>query len=255
MSDFSDMAVIVMAWRRPYYLRETLASWAAADGIKEIRSFVIGLGDHPRKGENLQVIAEAEQAMGRPIWILEDSPQSRGRASAMHRPMGEACDMVWADHAEGAPDAGWVILSEEDNTVSDDVLHYMRWCRDTFEDDPRVLLVCAHDLHWTEPPAENDPSVVRLRQGFASHAWGTWRDRWAEVLGPTWDYDLHNGGCDLNIARNVMPRGGYLAAAPDCSRSSNNGKDEGVNMRPEDWQQEPTFRPVYGRVAYRLGES
>jgi hypothetical protein len=271
VSDFSDVAVIVMAWRRPYYLKETLASWAAADGIQEIRSFIVGLGDHPRKDENLQVIAEAEQAMGRPIWILPDSDRAKA-SPAMHRPMGEACNAAWRDRAPGAPDTGWVILSEEDNTVSDDILHYMRWCRDTFEDRSDVLLVCAHDLPWVEgwtgpAPAERepvregtpDPAVVRLKQGFDSHAWGTWRDRWEHVLEPTWDYECNSGtestsGCDWNIATRVMPNGGYLAATPDASRSCNIGKDEGVYMRPENWHVNEAFQERYGRVAYRLAE-
>jgi hypothetical protein len=272
MSDFSDVAVIVMAWRRPYYLAETLASWAAADGIREIRSFVIGLGEHERKGENLQVIAEAEQVMGRPIWILPDSPRAQA-SPAMHRPMAEACNAVWADKVPGVPDAGWVILSEEDNTVSDDVLHYMRWARDTFEDRNDVLLVCAHNLPWVEDwfgpaPAERDtiresdqdPAMVRLKQGFDSHAWGTWRNRWERILEPTWDYECNSGGpsssgCDWNIATRVMPHGGYVAVAPDASRSANIGKDEGVYMNPADWRPESAFKPVYGKVNYRLIES
>jgi hypothetical protein len=269
VSDYSDMTVIVMAWRRPYYLRETLASWAAADGIEEIRSFVIGLGEHPRKDENLQVIAEAEQAMGLPIWIVEDSERAK-TSPAMHRPMGEACNTVWADKAEGVPDAGWVILSEEDNIVSDDVLRYMRWARDTFKDRPEVLLVCAHDLSFLpgwdpggraeHKPLEGtpDPATIRLKQGFDSHAWGTWRDRWEQVLGPTWDYECDSGGpsdsgCDWNIATRVMPRGGYVAVAPDASRSRNIGRDEGVYMQPENWSMNPYFSERYGLdVSYKL---
>src|SRR5580692_11020772 len=225
------MCVIVMAWRRPYYLRETLMSWAAADGIKDIRRFAIGLGPHPREGENRQVIAEAQEAMGRHIEIWPDSPQAQA-SPAMHRPMGEACNYAWTD-----PEVGWVILGEDDSPVSDDVLHYQNWARRTFEKDERVLLVCSHNLPWIEsqaavvdgyslapsdkvphPPdeADEDQSAVRLKQGFDSRAWGTWRDRWARILEPTWDYECNSGGpndsgIDWNIATRVMPRGGYLA--------------------------------------------
>jgi hypothetical protein len=272
VSDFKDMCVIVMAWRRPYYLKQTLASWAAADGIKDIRSFIVGLGEHPRKGENLAVIAEAEQAMGRPIWILEDSDRAKA-SPAMHRPMAEACNAAWGSHVEGVPDAGWVILSEEDNTVADDVLHYNSWCRDTFQDRKDVLLVCSHDIPWVEgwfgpAPAEREPlradgdpnpEIVRLKLGFDSHAWGTWRDRWEQILEPTWDYECNSGGpdnsgCDWNIATRVMPNGGYLAACPDASRSCNIGRDEGVYMRPENWYVNEAFKPVYGQQKYRLVE-
>lgn len=267
MSDFTDMAVIVMAWRRPYYLRESLASWAAVPEIREIRRFIIGIGEHERKPDNLNVIAEAERLMGRPIEILEDS--ARATASpAMHRPMGEAADHAWAD-----PQVGWVILSEEDNCVSDDTLRYMSWCRDTFEARPDVLLVCAHDLPWVEgwsgpAPGEHrdpliagneNPEIVRLKQAFDSHAWGTWRDRWVNTLEPTWDWECNSGGptssgIDWNIATRVMPQGGYLAAAPDASRSRNIGRDEGVYMHPEHWHENPAFHASYGQRDYRMAE-
>lgn len=258
MSDFSDIAVIVMAWRRPYYLRETLASWAAADGIRDVRRFIIGLGHHERKGENLEVIREAEQLMGRPVEVLEDSAEATF-SPAMHRPMGEAANHAWSD-----PDVGWVILSEEDNCVSNDVFRYMAFCRDTFRDRSDVLLVCAHDIPWVEgwfgpapgehreslDPVNPSPEIVRLKLGFDSHAWGTWRDRWVGTLEPTWDWDCNSGtpttsGIDWNIATRVMPNGGFLAACPDASRSRNIGRDEGVYMQPQNWSENPAFKPVY----------
>jgi hypothetical protein len=260
------MAVIVMAWRRPYYLRETLESWAAVPEIKTVRRFIIGLGPHEREPENRQVIREAEELMQRPIEILVDSERAQA-SPAMHRPMGEAANFAWAD-----PKVGWTILCEEDDPVSDDVLRYMRWCRDEFENRRDVLLVCAHSLPhvegWKGPaPAERDtvretdkdPAIVRLKQGFDSHVWGTWRNRWREVLEPTWDWECNSGtpttsGIDWNIATRVMPQGRFYAAAPDASRSSNIGKDEGVYMNPGDWRPEPAFSPVYGEVAYRFAE-
>jgi hypothetical protein len=167
-----------------------------------------------------------------------------------------------------------VILSEEDNCVSDDVLRYMTWCRDEFRKRIDVLLVCAHDIPWVEgwsgpAPGEHrdplsagneNPEIVRLKQGFDSHAWGTWRDRWTGVLEPTWDWECNSGGptssgIDWNIATRVMPRDNYLAAAPDASRSRNIGRDEGVYMHPSNWHENPAFSAKYGPdVAYRLVE-
>jgi hypothetical protein len=274
VSDFSDMAVIVMAWRRPYYLRETLDSWANVQEIRDIRRFIIGLGPHPKKPENLAVIAEAQEKMGRPIEILEDSPQAIA-SPAMHRPMGEAANHAWSD-----PGVGWVILCEEDGPVSDDILRYQRWARDTFEDRKEVLLVCSHNIPWVDgynfgpapsdkvphPPdeADEDQTIVRLKQGFDSRSWGTWRDRWARVLEPTWDWECNSGGpldsgIDWNIATRVMPAGGYVNVVPDACRSVNIGRDEGVYMvaedKPEGWRSSQSFRLFRGEVEYRLLES
>lgn len=260
MSDFSDMAVIVMAWRRPYYLRETLESYAKARGIQQVKRFIVGLGPHERIQQNIEVIEWAEQLMGREIEIKPDSERAI-HSPAMHRPMGEAANFAWAD-----PGVGWVILSEDDDPVSDDVLEYMSWARDKFEADEKVLLVCAHNFpglaDFVGPApgdktphaldeADEDQSIVRFKQGFDSHTWGTWRDRWEEVLEPTWDYECNSGGpttsgIDWNIATRVMPRGGYVAVFPDAGRAVNIGRDEGVYMVAEDkpvgWRSSNSFR-------------
>jgi hypothetical protein len=268
MSDFSDMVVIVFAWRRPYYLEAVLNSWSDVQEIKELGRFIIGLGEHPRKPENYKVIAQAELKFGREIEVLPDSPRAQA-SPAMHRPMGEAANHAWSD-----PKTGWVILSEEDNLVSDDVLRYMRFCRDTFESNEKVLLACAHAMPdapgWTGPaPAERDSAVVsleedqsavRLKQGFDSHAWGTWRDRWTGILEPTWDWECNSGGTtsgsgiDWNIACRVMPQGGLYAACPDASRSHNIGQHEGVYMIPGDYPRykNPSYREFRGEVEYRF---
>jgi hypothetical protein len=276
VSDFSDMVVIVMAWRRPYYLRRTLMSWAAVPEVKQIAKFAIGLGEHPKKGENLAVVAEAEEAMGRSIDIWPDSPRAQA-SPAMHRPMGEAASLAWSH-----PEVGWVILCEDDSPVSDDVLRYQRWARDTFEGDPRVLLVCSHNIPWVDsgpgvvdgyslapsdkvphPPdeADEDQNAVRLKQGFDSRSWGTWRGRWEQILEPTWDWECNSGGADdsgidWNIATRVMPRGGYLSVVPDACRCLNIGRDEGVYMiaadKPEGWVSSQSFREHRGDVEYRI---
>jgi len=278
VSDFSDVAVIVMAWRRPYYLRETLESWCNVQEVQQIPRFIIGLGHHPRKGENQEVIKEMAERMGRPIEVLEDSPRAT-LSPAMHRPMGEAANYAWSDSG-----VGWVILCEEDGPVSDDILRYQRWARDKFADDPRVLLVCSHNIPWVDsgdvpwvvdgyslapsdklphPPdeADEDQCNVRLKQGFDSRSWGTWRDRWEHTLEPTWDWECNSGGpessgIDWNIATRVMPRGGYVAVVPDACRSVNIGRNEGVYMvaedKPEGWRSSQSFRSHRGEVEYRL---
>jgi hypothetical protein len=249
-----------MAWRRPYYLDRALESWANADGIKDIRRFIVGLGPSDKTQENLQVIDKWEGLMGREIEVKPDSPRAIA-SPAMHRPMGEAVCYAWED-----PDVDWVILSEEDNEVSNDIFHYMKWSQRTFQDNEAVLLVCAHNLPWlpgfvgpapsdkgTKPndDPDEDETIVRLKRGFDSHAWGSWRERWAEVLEPTWDYECNSGGpttsgCDWQIATRVMPRGGYLAVTPDASRSANYGRDEGVYMvagdKPVGWSSANSFR-------------
>ena len=41
MVAISDMTVGMWCWRRPQYLRQTLASWAHVDGIRDVAAFRI----------------------------------------------------------------------------------------------------------------------------------------------------------------------------------------------------------------------
>lgn len=261
MSSFSDFTVVVFAWRRPYYLREVLSSWKHVPEVRELGRFIVALGESDRRDEQMATIAEAAAGMNRPIEVLPDSPAAAA-APGMHRAMGEAAHYAWTD-----PETGFVALFEEDTFVSDDVLAYMQWAR-RFESDPRVLAVCAHNQSgtaWDIPSpdeAEADQETVRLKQYFCSWGWGTWRDRWAGVLEPSWDWDCTSGdgtgmpsGCDWNIYSRVMP-GRFVSAVPDASRTQNIGRDEGVYAVPDMFYltQAQSFRERRGRVIYKMSQ-
>src|SRR5258708_4760690 len=141
------MTIINFAWRRPNYLRQVLASWAKVPEIRELGRFVIALGESPRRDEQLKVIDEAEQAMGRPLIILPDSPAATATPH-MHRAMGEAAYWAWE-----STKTKFVALTEEDTVVADDVLRYLLWAQQ-FQADPKVLCVCAHNevgTGWDSP--------------------------------------------------------------------------------------------------------
>ena len=44
--DLSRMAVVMVAWRRPYYLRETLGAWSRVRGIGDVRTLAIARADY-----------------------------------------------------------------------------------------------------------------------------------------------------------------------------------------------------------------
>jgi hypothetical protein len=68
----SGIVVMTTAWRRPYYLEQTLASWERARGLSEIRKFCVCLGDSPRIGEARKVIAEFAARVSVPVEVWED---------------------------------------------------------------------------------------------------------------------------------------------------------------------------------------
>ena len=139
----SDIAIVNTAYRRPHYLRETLASWQAARGISDIHSFTLALGD-PGGDHFMAQLAVWESfrtASGLGCErgkVKVDSAAARA-SRGMHRAIAEAADHVLKD-----PAVEFLILGEEDLVVSGDVLEYFTWARQESAQDERVLAVCSH---------------------------------------------------------------------------------------------------------------
>lgn len=228
------------AWRRPYYLRETLASWAAADGIADV-PFTVALDPSDRQHEMLTVIGDAGFA-------AELNPFRYG---VLVNPV-EAVSRAFRKE----PATGFVVCAEEDVLVSRDILAYFTWAAGEFAADPRVLAVCAHSNR-----EGTDPAAVDLRQEFSALVWGTWRDRFHEVLEPTWDRNYSSGdaecpssGWDWNLIARVIPRGRFLTAVPDQTRSQHIGEHEGIHCSPAQYRDFllTSFRAGQEPVPYRV---
>lgn len=263
--NLSEMAVFVTAFRRPHYLERTLNSWASARGIHSIRQFTVELAwDQEQFPKMVEVIDAAKRDLGCPVRIKPNSSAAR-ISRGPGRAIGEAFSARFTD-----PGTAFVVASEEDVVVAEDVLEYFTWTASEFAGDPRVLIACAHTpagQAWDEPgtgPRENpdaDPDAVRLIPGFSPWAWGTWRYRWERVLKPRWDWECDSGGpmdsgYDWQIATRIIPQGGYLVAMPLASRSQNIGRDGGWAADPAqfDATQSASFRPVREPCAYRVTE-
>ena len=249
-----DVAVMTTACWRPFYLQQTLSAWLEARGIERVRRFVIGLGGSPRIAEARQVIADFAAAAPFEVETLEDS----GKIGPW-RAIANAGNRALAD-----PDVNFLIVCDEDTLVADDALDLLMWERARCENDPRVLLVCAHSRccqGWDGPHVKDnpdaDPAVVRLQPYFNQWGWGTWRECWESVLIPDWDYDGTSGhpvqsGHDWNIALRTMR--GYLAAVPDASRTQHIGDTGGMFSSASTlaWSKAASFRESRPRAEYRL---
>jgi hypothetical protein len=148
------------------------------------------------------------------------------------------------------PGISFLVMAEEDVLVSDDVLGFMSWANRYLAPMSRVVCACAD----SRAPAGADPAEVVLGRSFCSLVWGTWRDRWFDVIEPTWDRDYSRGGWDCNLRNNVLSERRLLAAWPAASRSRHIGELQGVHARWwnfNDWYA-PTFAEHRGVLAYRL---
>jgi hypothetical protein len=245
-ADLSKIAVMTTAWRRPFYFEPVLLSWAAADGIDQVRRFVIALGPTDRYQQQLALIERMKPRLRCPVEVAVQSPQAV-QAPGPHRAIMEAVTKVFAD-----PDIDFVVCGEEDVAVSSDVLTYMGWAAEKYAADKNVLAVCAHNQcgqGWdpAEEPQDGDADqwAVRLKPYFNPWGWGVWRDRWFAHLQPTWDWTVTSGlpehpdqcGYDHNIQRRVIPSGPFVDVVPDASRSQNIGQYGGWAQQPGNFYQ------------------
>ena len=251
--DLTRTAIAMTAWRRPQYLRQTLASWAQVDGIRDVAAFSIHLDPSDRLDKMLAVIAEARGEYGLDI---------TARVNTRH--LGVSVNPVESGTAvfREYPDVDFLVMAEEDLVVADDTLRYLTWADETFRDTPSVLIACAHSPDNPDPDA--DPAAVVLLPRFRCWIWGTWRDRWFNTLAPAWDRNYSSGtpehpevGFDYNIDLRVIPQGGYVCALPLAARSQNIGRFEGVHADAStyDGTQNPSFREKFGDVEYKVQET
>jgi len=257
----SDVALLISAWRRPRYLKRTLASWAKVPEVADLRSITIALGRSERETEQWEAITAAEQQMGRTITIRPDSPAATA-SPGMHRALGEAIAATF----DADPGLEFLVCSEEDVMVGDDVLALLDWERQLRIDHPQILVCEAHNelgQGWHPKGAYDDPyddpAVVRLVSTFHPWCFAIWRDRWKEVIEPVWDWECNSGsrgfdsGYDWRLNR-LIQEGGYAAAAPLASRSQNIGRYEGVYANPANYglTQSLSFRDHREPTEYRL---
>lgn len=208
------------------YFRATMAAWQQVRGFTDWAPVV-----YLEPGRRSERMSEIAQAAGATVSL---NPQRRG---VLSNPW-HALDTAFAD-------ADFVVLAEDDVLVSDDTLEFFTWAAQEFRDE-RVLGVCANTQAATCPPGAEQ--VVELNQRLCPLVWGTWADRWRDVLRDTWDHDYSSGtptqpqsGWDWHI--NLRLLAGWRTATPLASRSDHIGQYGGTHMRPADFPASvsPTF--------------
>lgn len=219
---------------RPHYLEETLNSWARVRGTEEwLFSFHLEPGSHQRACVELIEAWEQRVSAVRVHYLFNGA-----KLGVLRNP--------WAAlHLAFTGGASFVVLAEEDIVVSTDVLEYFARESERHEDATGVLAVCGS--YFGE---DGDPNEVYLAADFCPLLWGTWADRWNDVLRDTWDLDYSTGnpdgseaGWDWNIRRRLIPQRELRCVWPRASRALHIGEHGGAHMQPEDFSasQAPGF--------------
>ena len=236
-------AVLLTAFDRPHYLAPVLDSWARVRGLD---------------GWHLRVAIEPSAAQPEVVALVEAFVHRTGHADTevvlnptrlgvLENPYVHLDALFAGGH-------GFVVRAEDDLLVADDVLELFAHVAGAYAGEPSVATA-----HAFSPGPAGAP-VAELVRGpdFCPWVWGTWKDRWDDLLGPTWDrdYSTYNGspgfetGWDWNLNTRVFPARGLRAVAPSASRVRNIG-EHGEHGTPDDLVPAPSFAAHVGPQRFR----
>lgn len=156
--------------QRQRYLREAIDSWRAVRGSEDAR-FLFMM-------EPLYTFPVAEFDG----YLRRTFRPDQWSVGVTERPLGCLRNTQRAMEAALREGAGFGVVAEEDLAVADDVLEYFEWAREEYRRDKQVVAICAHTRSSKLP----DNAAVTRAPWFNPLVWGTWQDRWDEVIGPEW---------------------------------------------------------------------
>lgn len=236
-------AVLLTAFDRPHYLAPVLDAWARVRGLHDWHlRFAVepsGAGD-----EVLALVRSFVRETGHPDTEVVRNPT---RLGVLENPYAHLDALFRAGH-------GFVVRAEDDLLVADDVLELFAHVATAYDGDASVATAHAFS---PDTPGPGPAELVRTPD-FCPWVWGTWRDRWLDLLGPTWDrdYSTFNGspgfetGWDWNLNTRIFPAHGLGAVAPAVSRVQNIGA-HGEHGTPDDLVAAPTFAAHQPPQRYR----
>lgn len=208
---------------RPRYLQQTLESWSKVRGIEDHH---LVFQCEPGCAEALALCRDVDFASS-------DVIVNPTRAGVLKNPL-HALSQAFAMPPRFA------VLAEEDLTVSPDVLEFFTWAQQ-YRDDPKVLGVTTYQHH--EQPgglAGAGPADWSRDDEWHFWVWGTWRDRWENLLRDNWDTTYRSDcGCppdqrgwDWWFRNHLIRDAGMTMIAPSLSRSQHIGRYGGSHATP-----------------------
>ena len=226
-------ALLLTAFDRPRYLAPVLGSWAGVRGLD---------------GWHLRVAVEPSPVVDEVVGLVRSFVDRTGhgdtevvvngtRLGVLENPYVHLDALFGAGH-------GFVVRAEDDLLVADDVLELFAHVAATYADDPGVATAHA----FSRRPAGGPADGLERAPEFCPWVFGTWRDRWQGLVGPTWDRDYSTWnvspgfetGWDWNLNTRVFPAHGLQAVAPLVSRVQNIGA-VGEHGTPDDLETAASF--------------
>lgn len=242
-------ALFLTAYNRLSYLQQVLHTWESVVGVEEW-DMVAMIEPSDLSHQIVEEFEEFSRKTKFRRFSIQVNPQVYG---VLHHPW-VGFENLFSTNLQGNYD--FVVRAEDDIIVSNDVLEYFSWAAKKFKLDPSVATVHAFS------EAEGSARDVELISKFSPLMWGTWRDRWQELLSPTWDHDYstfnlrpgNQSGWDWNINTRLLPRLGLTSVCPVVSRTNNIGV-VGTHGTPGNFLHLEDFVQHRNTPAYRLVDS
>jgi hypothetical protein len=208
-------ALLFTAYNRVAYLQQSLSTWFGVRGLDDWHILAL-IEPSP-----VQNAIKEEFEMFRDIRGLTDmeiviNPERYG---VLHNP--------WVGFQKLLVNDGFdfVVRTEDDLVVSEDILEFFEWVALNYRGDDQVAT--AHAFAQTD----GTPGAVSIESSFSPLVWGTWANRWKALLGPTWDHDYstfnkepgNQAGWDWNLNTRLFPSLGLHSVRPHISRVNNIG--------------------------------
>lgn len=239
-------ALFLTAYNRPEYLRDSLTSWESVSDLDGWRFFAT-VEPSPKQDEICEILHDFESRVGVGMEV-RINPERYG----VSRHPWVIFESLFTDGFD------FVVRTEDDIVVSSDILRFFRWSSETFERDPEIATVNAFNTMTSDP---SQPGIVQTSTQFSPLVWGTWRDRWERVIGPTWDHDYstYNGhpgnqsGWDWNLNTRILPKLGLKCAVPSAPRSDHIGV-VGTHGTRENFFRNPHFSQHWEATEFRKAD-
>lgn len=227
-------AVVFTVYDRVSYFQQTLYTWREVRGLSDW-DIVFSIEPSPVMQNMIEEIS---------LFMEDTSVEARlivnpERYGVLHHPWVALENLFVNDGYD------FVVRTEDDLIVSDDILEYFSWAAETYVQDEDVATV--HGMSFSQE--EGSPSKVSRIPGFNPWIWGTWANRWKEYISPSWDHDYstfnvfpgNQSGWDWNLNTRVFPALKFVGIYPDQSRVDNIGV-WGTHGTAENFAPAPTFR-------------
>lgn len=237
-------AVVLTAYNRVGYLNTVLDSWFLVED-QESWDFIVSIDLSPVSSE---ILASVRKFKDRTNFRTFQVIQQTKKLGVLEHPYRVIDDLFRKSEFD------FVVRVEDDLIVSTDFLLFMNWAMLEFSEDKEIATVYGYSKHES-----SDVSGVRVVPDYCPLNWGTWRDRWIEYIGPTWDHDYssfngfpgNQSGWDWNLNTRVLPRMGKMSAFPTMSRVQNIGR-VGTHATPDDFPEAPSFQDAYKNSDYQV---